>query len=147
MERRTNPMIAKNTNEIAKSIFYYFFDCKHSVYSAVGRYIEIFRVASSIVICLSFVYFWCLLQLLLSYLCYNIRIIPFPGSRIQTCELSYIFQILIWLMNASSVIISTHCDSVPIWYFRYSLQQHSRLVLLNIISISDLIVDISLLGG
>ena len=121
-----------------------FFDCKHSIYSAIGGYIEIFRVASSIVICVSF---WCLLQLQLSYICYNRRIFTFPGLRIPTCGLSYIFQFVIWLMNASSDIYSTHCYSIPIWYFHYSLQQHSRLVLLLVKSISDWVMDISLLGG
>ena len=53
MERRINPIIAKNTSEIAKSIFDYFFDGKHSIYSAISGYIEILRVASSIVICVS----------------------------------------------------------------------------------------------
>ena len=124
-----------------------FFDCKHSIYSAIGGYIEIFRVASSIVICVSFVYFWCSLQLLLLCICYNRRIITFPGSRIQTCGLSYIFQFVIWLLNVSSVINNTRYPSVPIWHFRYFLQQHSQLVLLNVISISDWIMDISLLGG
>ena len=147
MERRINPIIAKNTNDIAKSIFDLFFACKHSFYSAIGGYIEILRVASSIVICVSFVYFWCLLQLQLLCICYNIRIIPFPGLRIQTCGLSYIYKFVIWLMNVSSDINSTHCPSVPIWHFRYSLQQHSPLVLLNVISIADWIMDISLLGG
>ena len=124
-----------------------FFDCKHSIYSAIGRYIEIFRVASSIVICVYFVYFWCLLQLQLLCICYNIRIFTFPGLRIQTCGLSYIFQFVIWVMNVSSVINSVHCLSIFIWYFRYSLQQHSRLVLLLTKSILNWIMNISLLGG
>ena len=67
------------------------------------------------------------------------------GSRHVGC-LTF-SQFVIWLMNASSDINSTHCPSAPIWHFRYSLQQHSRLVLLLMKSISDRIMDISLLGG
>ena len=105
-----------------------FIDCKHSIYSAIGRHIEIFRVASSIVICVSFVFLMFVATITIVYFCDNRRIFSFPGLRIQTCGLSYIFQFVIWLMNASSDINSTHCPSAPIWHFRYSLQQHSRLV-------------------
>ena len=147
MERRTNPIIAKNINEIVKSIVGHFLlvnILSSRQLADISRYLELLH--HLLFACHLFV-FWCLLQLLQSCICYNRRIFTFPGLRIQSCGLSYIFQFVIWLMNASSDINSTRYPSVPIWYFHYPLQQHSPLVLLLMKSISDRIMDISLLGG
>ena len=144
---KNKPEIVKNINEIAKSIFGHFL-LVNTLFiqqlADISRYLELLHQLLSA--CHLFI-FGCLLQLLQSCICYNRRIFTFPGLRIQTCGLSYIFQFVIWLMNATSVINSTLCPSVPIWYFRYSLQQHSPLVLLLTKSISDRIMDISFLGA
>ena len=147
MERRTNPIIVKNTNEIAKSIFDYFLivnTLSSQQLADISRYLELLHQLLSAFL----LFFWCLLQLLQS--CIFVIIGVFShfqawGSNLVGC-LTF-SQFVIWLMNASSDINITHCFSVPIWHFRYSLQQHSRLVLLLVKSISDWIMDISLLGG
>ena len=86
-----------------------FFVCKHSIYSAIGRHIEIFRVASSIVICVSF---RCLLQLQLSYICYNRRILHFQawGSQLVDC---LTFSSLLygwWILQAVLIARVSQCS-------------------------------------
>ena len=111
---KNKPEIVKNINEIAKSIFGHFL-LVNTLFiqqlADISRYLELLHQLLSA--CHLFI-FGCLLQLLQSCICYNRRIFTFPGLRIQTCGLSYIFQFVIWLMNATSVINSTLCPSVPI---------------------------------
>ena len=144
MERRTNPIIVKNINEIAKSIFGHFL-LVNTLFiqqlADISRYLELLHQLLSA----------CLLDVCCDY--YNRVFVIIGGfSHFQDWGSNLVgcltfSQFVIWLMNTSSCINSTHYPSIPIWHFRYSLQQHSPLVLLLVKSISDRIMDISLLGG
>ena len=144
MERRTNPIIAKNINEIVKSIVGHFLlvnILSSRQLADISRYLELLHQLLSA----------CLLDVCCDY--YNRVFVIIGGfshfqdwgSNLVDC-LTF-SQFVIWLMNTSSCINSTHYPSIPIWHFRYSLQQHSPLVLLLVKSISDWIMDVSFLGG